>query len=224
MKKIASFIVALVYCCFLLGCDYENSRNFVDAPYSNGKILISREKLISAIQAENVDLVVKLLNEVKTSTDSENYYSVLSNFWNLNVSPYPGVNRQFLLNKAVRIEIADALMQGIANNKYEGDSQQFLDYSRNVSKEDGCLVYSKAILMIGRANASQDLNLIEKTLLMEDECSYRAAVLGLVQRCDMDVDRVSRLGGMLKTREIEIFLMETWRSFEDYRSLLCRRK
>lgn len=224
MKKITTLIVALAHCFLLLGCDYENSRNGGDVTYPNEKSLLSREKLISAIQAENVDLVVRLLNEVKASRDSESYYSMLSNLWNLDVSLYPGVSRQFLLNKAVRIEIADVLLQGIANHKYEADSRQFLDYSRNVSKEDGCGVYSNAVLIIGRSNVPQDLDLIEKTVLMENECFYRAAVLGLVQRCDMDFDRVSRLGGMIKNREIEIFLMETWRKFEDFRAVVCRRK
>lgn len=223
MNKISLFIGALA-CFFLLSCDYNGSRNGVDVPYSSGKASLSREKLISAVKKEDVDLTVQLLNEIKTSSDAQNYYSVLGDFWNLDVSLYSGVSEQFLLNKSVRIEIADALVQGVINNKNKGDLRQFLDYSRSISKEDGCVVFSKAILIIGRAGASQDLDLIENTLLMEDECSYRAAVLGLVQRCDINVDRVSGLGRMIRSREVEMFLMETWRSFEDFRSLVCRRK
>ena len=132
--------------------------------------------------------------------------------------------QEFLLKDRVRIELADALVQGVRNGRISGNSNAFVDFAKQKLASEDDFVTSRAILILGGDHSGNNLELILRELKKEKEGTYRAAVLALSQQCDIDAIDVENFVEALKKEEVRAFFHKTWQGLDSHRSLMCGRK
>ena len=184
------------------------------------------ERLNASVNSGDVGNFSIAINELKRSGDSA-YLIQMMELWD-GLYP-PGfenshMTQEFLLKDRVRIELADALVQGVRNGRISGNSNAFVDFAKQKLASEDDFVTSRAILILGGDHSGNNLELILRELKKEKEGTYRAAVLALSQQCDIDAIDVENFVEALKKEEVRAFFHKTWQGLDSHRSLMCGRK
>ena len=133
------------------------------------------ERLNASVNSGDVVNFSIAINELKRSGDSA-YLIQMMELWD-GLYP-PGfenshMTQEFLLKDRVRIELADALVQGVRNGRISGNSNAFVDFAKQKLASEDDFVTSRAILILGGDHSGNNLELILRELKKEKEGPHK---------------------------------------------------
>lgn len=219
-SKKLSVLVVVTICCQLFGCDLSGGqragaaegvqRQVTSMPDQNRaeEILnVSEAKLLEEFRSKDLDRVIRVMNEVKGSRHRETLVPILLDLWN--GVQLPGVEKNFLENPRVRLEIADTLAQ-IEKNGFKGlEKSAFAEYARALSHSSDTQVANQAMLVLGVAGSAADMLHLESLAENIAEGRFRAAAIALVSNCNTTSALLDKLEAGLKEDWRRNYLVET---------------
>lgn len=181
---------------------------------------VSEPRLLEALQSQDFDRIISVMNEVKGSRYSGHLVPLLTALWN--GKKLPGVDKDFVSHPRVRIEIADTLAQ-MERNGFQGlDRFAFAQYARGLITSNDPQVARQAILVLGITGNVDDMSLLEGLAEGSDENRFRSAVVALADNCATTNGLIEKLKQGLKEQWRKDFVVKTWEQSSQIRACPSR--
>ena len=149
---------------------------------SNGA-LSGDDGLLKAAISGNTSGVLKALNKIKRDGSPYRELSLVMNLWSEEKAVLPSVNWAMIEQDAVRVNLADVMVQANLNGEKVPQLASIHDYVRGVviqSREPE--VVSTALLVLSLLDSPEDVNLIRRAAGRSSEMQH-VAVIALGKMC-----------------------------------------
>lgn len=172
---------------------------------------VSRSELIAALESKDYDLTISVMNRVKTTHYKGDLIPLLKNIWAGNLVDTPQIDKEFVENPRIRLEIADVLLQASRNDmEFYLEPKAYNEYARLFVRSADEDVAIEAITVLYIANNPADFPLLQKILTEENSATYRIAVIAFTNNPAVTQADVERVAATLKRPEIREFLNSEW--------------
>lgn len=188
-------------------------------------ISAEEQKLIDAFNSNSVEQIIAEINNAKKYRYKGDLNELLINMWyskNDNT-----VSSKMMQKDIVRVNVADYLIQAYNNQLIDIDISGMHDYVKSLLKKKDPEVLSVALLVIGKIDDPQDVDLLEPFLLSDSMYLFRSATIALAMMCNKKaVDKVSNVLSKLTDHEKKEFMIQTVDEFNNMKQLggICKQR
>jgi hypothetical protein len=141
--------------------------------------------LLTAIRAQKLDDTIGELNQVKKAQQRGDVLPLLVRLWENDKQKYPDLPWNFVNLDAVRVNIADVLVQAYRNRQVKIDAPAIHKYVVQVATESKDLqARGTSILVLGVIDDGKDVPLIKNAVLEESESLSTYAIASLGMMCN----------------------------------------
>jgi len=135
------------------------------------------------LQTENMDLIVRSMNDIKQQNSPELLGFILD-LWKEDEKKHTDLPWHIIRSSRVKTELANILAQGANNGLISVNREELKLYSRKMAITKNGGVRRTAILTLGLLGDPDDVTLLKEIALKEEAATFRAAVIAIAKICD----------------------------------------
>jgi hypothetical protein len=159
--------------------------------------------LLKAIKAQKLDETIGVLNEIKQAQHRGDVLPLLLDLWRNDQQKHTDVPWNFVNLDAVRINIADILVQAYRNGQAEIDRPSVHAFAKKVATASGDVqARANALVVLGIIDDPRDVNTLRAAAAEEKDFLSTSALVSLGMMCNRDAgDALDGLTGALKAKQ-----------------------
>ena len=159
--------------------------------------------LLKVINAQKLDDTISILNEVKRTQHQGDVLPLVQDLWNNDKKKYPDLPWNFVNLDAVRINIADILVQAYRNGLANVDRGALHAFAQKVASGSSDMqARGNALLVLGIIDDARDVPVLRSAALEERDWISTSALISLGTMCNGAAGKaLDALSGALKGKQ-----------------------
>lgn len=188
---------------------------------------ITFDQLRNVFESEDIDRIVRSLNQVKTQYNTR-LLSFLQDLWLGRSEKHPTVYWDSVSESAVRVEIANVLLQASERRRLDVPRSELARFVRSKVDSPDIDVATTAILTLKILDEDVDVQILEKIALrsdgpeLNDPARFRASVISLATMCNAASDAaLMRVAQKVQEQDHLDFIKETREKVSAFKADFC---
>ncbi|MEO3431067.1 hypothetical protein AAFN88_19590 [Pelagibius sp. CAU 1746] len=149
---------------------------------------VTREELTAALNSKDIDGILMVTNAIKRMRHKDSILPVVQAVWRQDRRALPDVDWETASFPAVRVEMANILLQADRNGLLDADVAGIATYLRGRMADTSGHTLGQVILTLGLLDTAEDVPAIYAVAEQQDSPTFGAAVIALSRMCDPAAD------------------------------------